>query len=147
MEAPIPGSERGDAVPAVRGSAEPVAAEAPAVLVPPRYGPAWRALFAFVGLAIFFVAGVLALSGGWMALVLAVLVACLGGMMGYFAVTGREPDSARLYPSRRFAELADPTRPLAPEDLRLPPAESTLTDPPGAPAQSDDPGTTLERLP
>jgi hypothetical protein len=148
MEAPTPHSEHSDAVPAARGSSEPVATESPAALVPRTYGAGWRALFAVVGVAMLFAAGVLALSGGWMDVVLAVLTACFGGTMGYFAVTGREPASSRLYtPSERFAELADPARPLTADDLRLPPAESTLADPPGGAAEPDDPSTMLERWP
>ncbi|HSU85032.1 MAG TPA: hypothetical protein VLR69_21655, partial [Thermoanaerobaculia bacterium] len=126
----------------------PVAAEAPAGIVPPLYGTAWRALFAFVGLALLFIAGVLVLSGEWASILMAAAAACMGVTMGYFAVTGRRPAGSLPYtPSRRFAELADPARPLAPEDLCLPSVESTPANPPGGPARPGDSGTMLERLP
>jgi hypothetical protein len=109
-------------------SSERGAAEAPAALVP-RVGPGWRVLAGFVGVAMLFAAGVLALGGGWMDLVMAVVAACLGGTMGYVAVTGHDPISPREYTlSRRFAELTDPARPLSLEDSRLPALEPAGED-------------------
>jgi hypothetical protein len=94
MGAPVPAPEHSDAAPAARGSSEPVATESPAALVTPRYGPAWRALFAFVGLAMLFAAGVLVLTGEWTSILLAAAAACMAAAMGYFAVTGRRPASS-----------------------------------------------------
>ena len=44
-----------------------------------------------------------------------------GGTMAFFALTGKRPvgHPALAPASRRFHELADPTRPLTPEDLSL----------------------------
>jgi hypothetical protein len=135
MDAPVPGPEHGDGVPSVRASSDPVAAEAPGGIVPPIYGTGWRVLFGFECVTLLFMAGVLALNGEWLGILLAGAAACMGVMMGYFAVTGRKPASSLAYsPSQRFVELADPARPLTPEDLRLPPASSSA-DPPGGPAQ------------
>jgi|GEM_PF-5677867 len=140
MEAPVPRPEPGDAIPAVRASSGPVAAEAPAGIVPPLYGTAWRALFAFVGLALLFIAGVLVLNGEWASILMAAAAACMAATMGYFAVTGRRPAGSLPYtPSQRFAELADPARPLTLEDLCLAPAESTPADPLPGPGSPDAP--------
>jgi len=129
-----PDSEPGKVVPSGDQSPEPVETDAPAALVVPRYGAAWRALFGFVALAMAFMAAVLVVEGGgWMAFVLAAGAALVGGTTGYFAVTGRRPS---LYtPSPRFAELADPTRPLTSTDPISISPEKASTD---APAVSED---------
>lgn len=119
METPRdPASVHGDVVPARDESLDPAAMEAPAELVPARYGGAWRALFGFVGIFMAFAAVVLVVeSSGWTDYLMAVAAACMAAPMGFFAVTGRRPASDLLYtPSRRFLELADPSRPLVAGD-------------------------------
>jgi hypothetical protein len=107
-----PDPEPGKVVPAGGESHLPVDTNAPAALVAPGYSAPWRALFGFIAIAMAFAVVVLVLSGGWVDLFLAAGAAGLAGIMGYFAVTGREPASSLAYtPSRRFAELADPARP------------------------------------
>jgi hypothetical protein len=92
--------------------------EAPAGLLPARYSGSWRALIGFVGIVMAFAAVFLVVeSGGWTDYLLAAAAACMAAPMGFFAITGRRPASDLLYtPSRRFLELADPSRPLTADD-------------------------------
>ncbi|HEX8904821.1 MAG TPA: hypothetical protein VF771_08280 [Longimicrobiaceae bacterium] len=95
--------------------------------MPIRFGTPMRAMSGVVALGMAFAAAVLVLTGGTTEYLMAAGAVFLAGMMGYVALTGREPF---LYsPSRRFAELADPSRPLTDEDFRLPPDhEAARTD-------------------
>lgn len=113
-------------VPAHGSPAPPVAstadANSPSVTphepLAPTYGTAWRAMFAVVAVMCFVAAVIGGLGGSW---IVAASMAVFGGFVGYFAVTGKRPaDPARAPASARFHELADPTRPLTPDDVRLP---------------------------
>ena len=85
----------------------------------PTYGRGTRAMFAFVAVMCLVVAAILGLGGSWL---LAASMVVFGGGAGYFAATGRRPADPALAPaSRHFHELADPTRPLTPEDVSIPP--------------------------
>lgn len=84
----------------------------------PTYGRGSRAMFAFVAVMCLVITVILGIGGSWL---LAASMIVFGGVMGYFAVTGRQPADPMLAPaSRRFHELADPSRPLTPDDTALP---------------------------
>ncbi len=81
---------------------------------PPGFSTAKRAMFGFMAAMCFIVAAVLFGAG----VVPAVAMLAFGGVMAYFAATGRRPADPSLAPaSARFRELADPTRPLSDADF------------------------------
>jgi hypothetical protein len=81
---------------------------------PHRFSTPKRAMFGFVAAVCFVVAAVLL----GVSVFPAVAMLAFGGMMAYFAATGRRPADPSLAPaSARFRELADPTRPLSDADF------------------------------
>lgn len=115
-------SDPGPPVPAHTPSA-PVAGDAKSPAIepyepaPPTFGKGKRATFAFVAVMCFVVAAILFSAN----LVSALAMVVFGGTMAYFAATGARPaDAWRAPASARFHELADPTRPLTPDDVALP---------------------------
>jgi hypothetical protein len=107
----LPAEAQHSAARRTAGEADTVARYQPEPL---RLSTAKRAMFGFMAVMCFIVAAVLF----GVSVVPAVAMLVFGGMMAYFAATGRRPADPSLAPaSARFRELADPTRPLTREDL------------------------------
>ena len=89
-----------------------------------RYGKLQRALFAFVGLMGLFMAAILGIGGSWL---MAVAMVVFGGVMGYFAVTGREPliPLAGVQMARKFM-FFDPSTAVSELGLPLTPVRGSL---------------------
>jgi hypothetical protein len=69
---------------------------------------------------------ILVVAGSW---VFAAAAALFVAVLGYAVVFGKAPgDDPRRLAAARFLELADPTRPLAPEDFRSPHAQPAARD-------------------
>jgi hypothetical protein len=107
----LPAEAQHSAARRTAGEADTVARYQPE---PPRFTTAKRAMFGFMAMMCFIVAAVLF----GVSVVPAVAMLVFGGMMAYFAATGRRPADPSLAPaSARFRELADPARPLSDGDF------------------------------
>lgn len=89
----------------------------------------WRGLAGFIAVAMLLMTVVSVLGGSYL---VAAATAGFAALMGYHALYGRAP-ALPGSDSPRFAELADPTRPLAPDDFRLPQAGATRVSAPDRP--------------